>query len=1187
LEGRAEQQQTRIRLCGRMDVEIEGRSIAPPGRQGRMLLAYQIANRSRQLRRDELVDVLWENNPPANPDAGLNTVISRLRRELGPEVLPPHEISLHLPERAEIDVELIEERAQQTLQALKDGRPADAAELASKAIEQLDRKLLPGLEARWIDERRRELDELGLSLRRSSVEARLQLGGEELEAAERDARGLVERAPYRESGHKLLMEVLAARGDVAEAHLVYDRLKRLLMDELGKTPDPAITDLNAGLLEGALPAPSAGAAGSRAPVAAGRTPLHRVPLPPLLDALRDQGFVGREQAIARLRVRWEQVSLKPRVAVLTGEPGVGKTRLAACFSHMVHRQGGTVLYGRCHENPLTSQPFPEALRHYADARDLPHDLSDLAGLPALDRVLRGLDQADDSTEPQNRFALYEAVAGIFRHAAEAQPLLLVIDDLHWADAATFELMLHSVRSVAPSPWMLLVTSREAAEPRASRYGGQAESLEARLGELRHEADVEHVHLEGLDEGETAKLIQVRSDVARSDAFARRLWRRTGGNPLFIEEMLPLVGREEEPDLSRVGVPEAVEQAIITRLERLGDASRNVLARASVIGPEFTLSLLAGVVGRSEDDTLAEVEELIRYGLVVEVPHRRDHFAFSHALVRETEYGSLIASRRARIHARVALELERLAEDSSGVARVAAAELAHHCYEAQPAVDPRHAAGYSIDAAKDAEHSAAYEQAGTHYDRAVKLLRKAGADGNQRCDLRNAQGNAWLRAGRLEDARSSFRKAAAIARVTGDSGRLARAALGFHGRYLSAGEVNWKAIGLLEAALDALDPDDSALRTRVLARLADSLMWEDANRQLELSTEALHMSRRVNHPGATLEALSAQHSALLHADHLRERVELGNERLELARRTRRDEAVAAALRWSIHDSCELGDLRSAKEQYVELAGLAERLRQPLYLSYARHWECVFAQLHGRLDEAERSADAAFDLATGISAKDAEMSRVDKRSAIYREQGQLGMLRPAIERFAIEVPAIPAWWILLALVDAEAGNVAAARAQVDRFVTDNASALPHDVFWLYGLALLAETCVLLEDAAEPASTLHRLLLPYGDQYLHVGMDTFWGSVWRFVGLAATAAENWNAADDAYKAAETRHEELGSRPLLARTQMNHAEMLLRRGEGISEASRLLARAKEAADELGLVDVGTRAEALQADARANAAAV
>jgi DNA-binding SARP family transcriptional activator len=1192
LDGRAEQHHTRIRLCGRMVVEIEGRSIAPPGRQGRMLLAFQIANRARALRRDELVEVLWETNPPSNPDAGLNTVLSRLRRVLGPEVLPPGEISLRLPEEAWIDVELIARRAQQTLQAQKDHRPDKVVELAAEALALMDERLLPGLEASWIDQRRRELDELGLSLRRTSVEARLELGGEELEPAERAAQELIERAPYRESGHKLLMEVLVARGDVAEATLVYDRLRRLLLDELGKAPDPAITELNAGLLDGGGRDTASAAAGGAPLVATESAPPRQVPLPPLLDSLRDEGFVGRDEAMARLCLRWEQVSIKPRVAVLSGEPGIGKTRLAACFSHRVHRGGGDVLYGRCHEDRLASQPFVEALAHYAGVHDLPEEMPAVAEqlwrcLPALHHLLRGAEPREPSRALQDRHALFEAVAAALRRAAEARPLLLVIDDVHWADAATFELMLHAVQSVKPSRCMFLVTSRDAAEPRAGSLDARWLSLSALLGELRHEAEVEHIRLEGLDETETAKLIRARSQMARSEDFARGLWRRTRGNPLFIEEMLPLVGHGQEPDLARVGVPEAVEQAIIRRLERLGDSTRKALERAAVIGPEFTLSLLTAVLGKpwEEEEALAEVEELIRYGLLAEVRDKPDTFAFSHALVRETQYGCLIESRLARIHLRVASELAEQA--AGGKARVPPAELAHHFYRARPVVEPRRAAEYSIEAAEDAERRAAYAQAGAHYRHAVELLGEAEADPSEVCDRLLAQGKAWLRAGHLGGARDSFGEAAAIARQTGGAEKLAQAALGFHGRYTSAGEEDPERIDLLDEALEALDPADSVLRARVLARLADSLMWVDPDRELRLSTEALRMARALGHPRAMLEALAAQHSALLHTEHLEDRLKLGTERLERARRTGNAEAVVAALRWSIHDSCELGDMRTAKEQYVELAGLADELRQPLFLSYARHWECVFAQLHGRLHEAERSADAAFDLATGVSAKDAEMSRLDKRSAIYREQGKLGTLREAIERCAIENPRIPAWWALLALVDAEAGNAAEARAQVDRLLAGDAAALPRDVFWLYALALLAETCALLADASEPASVLYRLLLPYADRHIQVGMDTFPGSVWRFVGLAATASENWNAADDAFTEAERRHDELGSAPLLARTQLNHAQMLFRRDEGTAKALRLLGRAKEVADALDLVDVSTRADALQADAAASAAPV
>ena len=1172
-----------------------------------MLFAYLIANRSRgPLRREELMDVVWETHPPADPDASLSTLLSRLRTQLGRDVLP-QDTTLQLPEDASVDVELIKQQAGETLHALKEGRPLKAVELAAEALTLLDQEFLPELEASWIDGQRRELDELSLDLMRTAVEARLQLGGEELESAERTARELVERAPYRESGHKLLMEVLARRGDFAEANLVYERLTGLLLDELGKTPAPAITELNAMLHKGIMPEsasapPSAGTAS---------TPAALPPLPPLLSAL-DEGFVGRDEGMARLGRRWEQVSIKPRVAVLTGEPGIGKTRMAACFSRQIHSRRGIVLYGACHEDPLTSQPFAEAISRYARVHDLARELPGVAEqlwryLPALRHLLRGAEPKGHAPEPQDPYALFEAVAAVLCHAAEARPLLLVIDDIHWANPATFELVLHSVRSVTPSRCMILVTSRDPVEPPAEQRDGPPQSLEARLDALRHEADVEHICLEGLDERETAALIRARSDVARSDVFARRLWRRTGGNPLFVEEMLPLVAVEEEPDLDRIGVPTVIKHAIIRRLEGLGESSREVLASASVIGPQFTLSLLAAVLGSPEEDTLGELEDLIRYGLVVEVLDKRDHFAFSHALVRETQYGCLADNRRARIHKRVALELERRADSSSGSEeQVRPAELAHHFYQARGVVDAQLAARYSIEAAELAEHTAAHEQAGAHYGRAIELLRDAGTDENTVCDLLFARGKADLRAGLLEDARERFREAAAIARRTADAERLAHAALGFHGRYTAAAEVHRERIDLLEEALRALDPSDSEMRARVLARLADSLLWSAGARAPELSAEALRVAEEVETPTALLEALAARHTALLHTEHLEDRLKLSTKRLSVARGTGSDETIAAALRWCVHDLCESGDTRSAKQHYVELSELADRLRQPLFLSYARHWECVFAQMHGRFEQAERLADEAFELGKRAGATDAEMSRVDKRFTIYREQGRLSTgdpryaprlehegaddhpLRQAIERFAIQVPEIKAWWALLALADAEAGNTVNAREHVDLLLADNAAALPRDVFWLYALSLLAETCALLEYDSEPASVVYRLLLPYGDRHVQVGMDTFWGSVSRFIGLAAATCGEWKVADEHFKIAEARHEQMGSVPLLARTHLNHAWMLLRRDgrAGRAEAVGLLDRARRAADELDLKDVGRRAEELRVRAAATTAA-
>jgi DNA-binding SARP family transcriptional activator/KaiC/GvpD/RAD55 family RecA-like ATPase len=1196
MQSRTEKQQWKVCLCGRMTVEIDGRPITPEGHQGRMLFAYLAANRSRALRRDELIDVVWASEPTANADRDFNVLMARLRRQFGADVVPKGEASLRLPEDAWVDLEVIEAQAQGTLQALEDGRPREAAELADDALALMDEELLTGFEGEWIDERRRELAELRLLVREASVEASLQLGGVRLRRAKGVAAALVKEAPYRESGHELLMRVHAASGNVAEANRVYHRLRVLLRDELGTTPGPSITELNERLLrqgevpEAALPA------GAGVPAAgASAEPPERIPLPPPLESVPDEHFVGRDDALARLGARWAKLSLRPRAVVLTGAPGIGKTRLAACFSRRVHAAGGTVLYGRCDEDPLTSyQPFVEALDHYAGVRDLrqqlPQEAKELQRLPGLRRRLRGAEGSDQPSMAEDRYALFEAIVAVFRRAAEERPLLLVIDDMHWADAPTFRLLLHLARSLKPSRCMLLMTSRDADTSRSGpRPDDPTESLESRLASLRREVELERLGLEGLDEQATAKLILARRGRAPSDVFARDLRGQTGGNPFFIEEALRSLsereelGGEREPDLSRLGVPEGVEEVITRRLDRLTSPTSKVLARASVIGPQFTLSVLAAISDLSADAILDEIEQLIGDGLLVEVPKKRDHFAFSHALVRETQYARLIASRRARVHAQVALELERRAQGPSpGEHRVSPAELAYHFYEGRPAVDPERAAHFSIEAAKYARRSGAYEEAIAHYGRALELLESGSPNEMQICDLLLALGKVELRAGRLDQAQQTFGRAADIARRTGATDRLALAALGFHGMYTAAGDVDRKRIDLLEEAEGALGSADTPLRARVLARLADSLLWLERDRALELSGEALAMARRLGDTDAIREALGGRHAAMLHAAHLEERLRVSRERLELAAQAGHREAEAEAVRWYMADLCERGEVRAAKEQYARLAELARELRQPQYSSYVSHWACVFAQLHGRLDEAERLADEGYELTKRAGARDAEMTRLLKRFSIYREQRRVPELRPAVERFVADAPGLQAWRALGALMDAETGDMGKARAQLDRLVADGAAAIPHDVVWLYGVAALAETSALLGDAGEPAAVIYPLLLPYARQCVQVGMIVFWGSASRFLGLAATARRDWDAADRDFSVAETRNEEIGSGPLVARTLVDHADMLLRRGARADSdaASRLLARATSLAEPLGMVTVCRRAARLQAQA-------
>jgi DNA-binding SARP family transcriptional activator/tetratricopeptide (TPR) repeat protein len=1199
VETRSEKQLARICLCGEMTVEIGGRVIEPRGVQGRKLLAYLVANRSRPLRRDELLEVLWEGRPPADPDSSLAAALSHLRHELGPEVLPPREVSLRLPEGTWVDLEAIDDQAQRTAQALEEGMPDKAVLLAEQTLE-LMKGFLPGLEAKWIDERRRELAELRLSVQEAAVDASLQLGGARLLGAKRMAQGLVREAPYRESGYELLMRVHAASGNVAEANRVYHSLRALLCDELGTMPGPAVTELNDRLLRQEEAEGGATGVAHRRPLwRDSPKPREQVPLPPLFERMPDESFVGRDEALGRLWARWEKVSFRPRVVALTGEPGIGKTSLAACFSRQVHGAGATVLYGRCDADPLTAcQPFVEALDHYAGVRDLHQEPADDAEelRRRIRDVRRRLASPYDEAAPvaEDRDPPFESIAAVLRHAGQGRSLLLVIDDVHWADALTFKVILYLVRYLDLPRCMFVTTFRDADASRpGERSNGPAESHVARLDLLRHDAEIERIPVDGLDEHETAALIAARRGDASIDVSARDLMNRTGGNPFFIEEVLRgLVehhgpGEAGRPDLQRLGVPEGVAEVIARRLDRLGSHARKVSVIASVIGVEFNLSLVEAVLKLPSEDVLESLEELIEAGLIVEVPTKPDRFAFSHALVRETQYQRLIASRRVRSHGQIALELERQADDSGGEGPVTPAELAHHFYEARAVLEAERVAYYSIQAARYAKRSGAYEEAITHYGRALELLASAKGDELQICDLLLARGKVQLRAGRRDEAERTFAGAADIARRSGAVDRLALAALGYKGMYIAAGEIDRKGIDLLREAQAALGDDDSPLRVRVLARLSESLLWLAPDQALELSGQAVTMARRLEDGTAIRDALGGRHAALLHAQHLEERWSVSRERLDLAAEAGNREAEAEALRWYMSNLCERGEIRAAKEQYARLTGIARELRQPQYLSYVAHWACVFAQLHGRLDEAERLADEGFELAKRAGARDIESSRLLKRVLIYREQGRLAELRPAVEQVVADVPTLKAWRTVGALIDAQTGHEAEARAQVDRLVVDDAAALPKDVFWLLGVATLAETCALLPDTREPAAVLYALLRPYADHCVQVGMISVWGSASRFLGLAATASGDWEAAHRHFSIARKRNESLGSKPLVARTLVDHAGMLLRRREpgDTDTAARLLVRAMSLAASLHMEDLCRRAADLQTQAGRRAA--
>ena len=449
-----------IRLCGRVAVSAQDglAGSALPGRQGQLLLAYLVCHRTRACPRYELEDVLWPERAPAASDSALSSLLSKLRRALGPGALTGRaELRLTLPEPLWVDTEALADTVEVAVQALDDRRWADAAAQARAALTIATEPFLAECDGPWVLSRRREVEGLRLRALEALGEAGLRLGGRELDAAEHAARTAIGLAPFRESAHRLLMEIHEAGGNAAEALRSFDELRRLLRDELATAPGPQVMALHERLLRGDAPAEGD----------AERPRAHAAPLPAPLAAATPRPFVGRAADLAALRAAWDAAQGDDRrLVLLAGEPGIGKSRLAAEFARAAHADGAVVLYGRFDETgPGAYQPVLEMLRGWSGgaaltgpAQRLGPRAADLAtllpefGAPAGadGRARDGLIEA--GTERQR---LFDALAALLAELAAGAPLLLVFDDLHWADSPTVQLLRHLVRAPQPRRTMFL------------------------------------------------------------------------------------------------------------------------------------------------------------------------------------------------------------------------------------------------------------------------------------------------------------------------------------------------------------------------------------------------------------------------------------------------------------------------------------------------------------------------------------------------------------------------------------------------------------------------------------------------------------------------------------------------------------------------------------------------------------
>jgi DNA-binding SARP family transcriptional activator/tetratricopeptide (TPR) repeat protein len=1173
---------TRIQLCGRLSVEIGGAQLAGSlrGRQVPLLLAYLLLNRDRYLGREELIGALWPSHAPRSQDAALRTLLSRLRSALGSSSLTGRdELILTLPEPVWIDIEAALVEVQRAQQALDRDDARSAWALAQVPLNIAGRGLLPGSQAGWLEPRRRELEDTRLRALDVIGRAGLLMGGTQLGSAERAARSLIEAEPFRESGYGLLMEVLALQGNLAEGLWVFDRLRRLLRDELGTVPSAETIAVHERLLR---PRTRQAAASGANQSSAARS----IELPAELTIRDGVPFVGRARELSELAGLWaiargeRKGEASGRIALLAGDPGIGKTRLAAELARGAHDQGACVLAGRAPQETLVPyQLFVEALAHYfvnapmaelqVTARDYRSDLARL--IPDLRRRVPDLPPAPAAEPETDRYRMFEAVVGLLSAIAARTPVLLVLDDLHWADRPTLLLLRHLAR--APDPARLLILG--AYRSTESALEGFADVL----ADLRRERLISQIDVDGLSERETAELVRISTGEAPSRAFSRALHDETEGNPLFISEIVRhlaeagvKVSEAGSAELQRFALPEGVKQVIARRLTRLSDHASEWLRVAAVIGRDFSASLLERVVSLDEDEFLNALDEALATGLVVEAVPSEGRYAFSHALIRETLYEGMSAPRRARIHRRVGEELE-----SSAAAERYLNALAHHFTRAATrADDGEKAIAYARRAGEQATAALAHEEAADHYSRALEVLERFEPDAlERRCELLLLLGEALVRAGQSATARPAFREAAELAERLGDSAGLARAAIGASRRYVQQpGVVESELIAMLERALAATDGERTVMRVRLLARLCGAIYYSpQRDRMLALSDQAAGLAQQLDDPEARTYACAARRRALSGAQHLPARLAASTEMLTRARQAGSLELELHSHAWLAVDVLESGDRDAFDAQAEAFVAGAERLRQPLFTWTATLWRAMRALMAGDLARADELASEALAAGSPAEAVTAREYNAMQLLAIRREQGQMAELEPAARRLVDSNPTRPGWRAALAMLLWEIGREPEARAEFEVLAEHRFEDIIRDGDWMTTVVLIAEVCAGLGDA-DRAAVLHEQLLPYAERNVVIGLAAVClGSVSRFLGkLAATIGQAREAAEH-FERALIADAQLRAPVCLARTQLDYAAAL---GPG-ARAHELVESATRTAEQLGLPSLARRADRLR----------
>jgi DNA-binding SARP family transcriptional activator len=1159
-------------------VEWDGEQLeeALPGRQGRLLFTYLTLHRERLVRRDELVEALWsEEGPPPGGDALLRPPLSRLRRALGPDRLEGRgELALCFPDDTWVDREAVGEGLRLSRAARAEGNAQASWEQAREALEIAERGLLPGLEVRWLEPFRSELEEQRVELLEAVALAGAQLGDGELHEAEAAARRTIEVSPFRESARVALLEVLRQRGNTAEALVAFEEFRTFLREELGSTPGAELRTIHEQLLsaEPVEPRPSPGP----------------VPAPAKEERLSDRlmqalasPWVGRSTALTRLREEAEAAAAgQSGLLLIVGEGGIGKTRLVAELAAGLTEF--EVLYGRCDEEEIFPYgPWVEMLRSRLERLD-DSELAALTGSEAADlarllpEIRERLPEVAGAPGPSNpeteRRQLFVAVQHLLSRLAEDGPLLIVVDDLHWADRSSLLLGRHLARQQQLGPVLIVGTYRDTDLERGH-------PLPDLIADVERYRPVPRLRLGGMDEREVAALIDSWHGSEVEENAVRAIRAETSGNPFFVKQ---LVRHLEETGGGAglttgdgLAVPEGVRDVIAQRVARLPERGDHVLQVAALIGRDFEYELLERVVDLPEEQLLDVLDAAVRGALLAEVPNAPGRYSFAHALLRSTIEAELSATRKARLHRRIGEAIEQL---HRGRLDPLLDELARHFAEAMPQEVDR-AVDYAARAAAQATDRLAHDEAARLLGRAVALRRSEDpVDHAELARLEIALATAEADAGRWGAARASFARAADLARAADAGTSFARAALGHCGEtWEQYGREDTESVALLEEALERLPDGDSPLRSQVLARLAVLLYHHRSDsheRVLSSADEAVTIARRLDDAEALVAALTAAQHARWRPGMASDRLAIADELIELADARGAPAEAAEAYLWrtgALLELCRLDEADAHLERYSEIA---ERSRQFQPLAHRDAMRAMRALLEGDFSAAETMTNELLEWGERTEDDGGPMPLIlqfygTHMLVVLSERDELAALVPYCEQMVQEMRGLPGWRAPLAWSYVQSGERERGRAELEDLSADGFATLPRDINFLPTLAMASHAIDQMEDVATLAARIEPQLEPFHELWVVLGVGGLTlGPVAYSLGLVQLAQAHYDDSIASFELALERAERMRARPYVARSRAGLAEALRRRAKpGDAERAEELAElAATDARELGM---------------------